>query len=87
MILKGCQIGNLSHITAFASHRVQVLRKVKHAQSESANLSHPNVMGCRFGKGIRLTAAEKMDLQQRGAIFDEATGDRSSVSSPFPSRR
>ena len=44
-------------------------------------------MQCRLGKGVGLEGAEKVDLQRRGAIFDEAVGDREAVGSPVPSGR
>lgn len=52
-----------------------------------ANLSGAIVTGCLFGSGLGLGEAEKIDLQRRGSIFDEATGDREAVDSPVPSGR
>ncbi|MEP0873695.1 pentapeptide repeat-containing protein [Trichocoleus desertorum AS-A10] len=43
---------------------------------KAANLSGAIVENARFGEGIGLTEAEKLDLQQRGAIFNNSTGDR-----------
>ena len=57
------------------------------ANLSGANLSRAIVAKCRFGSGIGLNEAEKIDLQRRGAIFDNATGDREAVGSPVPSGR
>ena len=47
----------------------------------TTNLSGAIVENTLFGEGIGLTESEKRDLRRRGAIFDESTGDRSSISS------
>jgi uncharacterized protein YjbI with pentapeptide repeats len=39
-------------------------------------LSGAIVENARFGEGVGLTQAEKLDLEQRGAIFSDSTGDR-----------
>lgn len=46
---------------------------------EGAILKDANVKNVLFGKGIGLTNSEKRDLIQRGAIFDDSTGDRNFV--------
>lgn len=51
-----------------------------------ADLFEANVESTRFGSGLGLSEDEKQDLQSRGAIFDESTGDLSSINSPLPSR-
>jgi uncharacterized protein YjbI with pentapeptide repeats len=50
-------------------------------------LTNANVENARFGNGFGLSDTEKRDLARRGAIFDEAPGDRSPSSSPTPTRR
>ena len=57
------------------------------AYLSGASLSRAIVAKCRFGSGIELNEAEKIDLQRRGAIFDDAIGDREAVDSPVPSGR
>ena len=57
------------------------------ANLRGANLRDAIVSGGLFGTGIGLEEAEKIDLRRRGAIFDEATGDRGAVDSPVPSGR
>jgi uncharacterized protein YjbI with pentapeptide repeats len=47
-----------------------------------ANLSNAVIKGARFGEGRGLSKKEKQDLARRGAIFDEASGDRESAYSP-----
>ncbi|WP_348231053.1 pentapeptide repeat-containing protein [Trichocoleus desertorum] len=43
---------------------------------KETNLSGVIVENARFGEGIGLTEAEKLDLQERGAIFTESIDDR-----------
>jgi uncharacterized protein YjbI with pentapeptide repeats len=57
------------------------------ANLSGANLSSANVENARFGQGRGLSMTEKLDLSYRGAIFDDALGDRSPTSSPSPIRR
>jgi len=57
------------------------------ARLRSANLSGANVRHTCFGQGLGLLKTEKLDLSQRGAIFDDALGDRSPTFSPSPFRR
>lgn len=57
------------------------------ANLSNANLSNAKVYKAQLGSGLGLSEAEKRDLAQRGAIFDEAPGDRSLISSPSPIRR
>jgi len=57
------------------------------ANLTDANLTDANVRHTRFGQGRGLLKAEKLDLSQRGAIFDDAPSDRSPTFSPSPSRR
>ena len=47
------------------------------ANLTDANLTDANVRHTRFGQGLGLLKAEKLDLSQRGAIFDDAPSDRS----------
>ncbi|MEP0873693.1 pentapeptide repeat-containing protein [Trichocoleus desertorum AS-A10] len=50
--------------------------RICNTNRKEANLSGAIVENARFGEGIGLTEAEKLDLQQRGAIFNESIGDR-----------
>jgi uncharacterized protein YjbI with pentapeptide repeats len=44
-----------------------------------ADLSHANVKQAKFGKNSGLTEEMKLDLERRGAIFEDSPGDRSGV--------
>ena len=57
------------------------------ADLSNVNLNGANVADARFELTSGLSDAEKHDLMQRGAIFEEAPGDRSPISSLVPSRR
>lgn len=39
-------------------------------------MSEATVEKARFGEGMGLTEAEKLDLQQLDTIFNDSTGDR-----------
>jgi uncharacterized protein YjbI with pentapeptide repeats len=54
------------------------------ANLRNANLSNTNVAQAHLGSGLGLSEAEKRDLAQRGAIFDESPSDRSPISSHNP---
>ncbi|MBW4523343.1 MAG: pentapeptide repeat-containing protein [Scytolyngbya sp. HA4215-MV1] len=41
------------------------------------------VVNAQFGQGIGLSQAKKQDLAMRGAIFDDASGDRESMYAPI----
>jgi len=61
---------------------------LSNANLSNANLSGANVANARFElTSSGLSDAEKHDLMQRGAIFEEDPGDRSPISSLVPSRR
>jgi uncharacterized protein YjbI with pentapeptide repeats len=49
------------------------------ADLSEADFEEAGVQHCRFGSGSGLAESTKTDLKQRGAIFDDALGDRSSV--------
>ncbi|WP_313929987.1 pentapeptide repeat-containing protein [Trichocoleus sp. FACHB-262] len=50
--------------------------RTRNTNLKGANLGGAIVEHTLFGKGIGLTQAEKLDLEQRGAIFSDSTGDR-----------
>ncbi|EDX70590.1 Pentapeptide repeat protein [Coleofasciculus chthonoplastes PCC 7420] len=49
------------------------------ADLREANLSGANVKQAKFGKNSGLTEEMKLDLERRGAIFEDSPGDRSRV--------
>jgi uncharacterized protein YjbI with pentapeptide repeats/acylphosphatase len=49
------------------------------ADLTGADFEQSNVQNCNFGNGNGLIKSEKDNLRQRGAIFNDATGDRSRV--------
>jgi tetratricopeptide (TPR) repeat protein len=55
---------------------------LRFADLSGASLSSANVMRAKFGSGSGIPEAMKQDLIDRGAIFDEATGDRSNSKVP-----
>lgn len=52
------------------------------ANLDGANLSNAKVKKARFGWNSGLSEDMKLDLKQRGAIFEDSPGDRSGVLSP-----
>jgi uncharacterized protein YjbI with pentapeptide repeats len=49
------------------------------ANLSGANLSGAVVEKARFGANLGLTEEMKLDLKQRGAVFEDSSGDRSGV--------
>jgi uncharacterized protein YjbI with pentapeptide repeats len=52
------------------------------ADLSKANLTGAIVENCNFGEGLGLSASEKSELKRKGAIFNDAPGDRSRTLSP-----
>lgn len=52
------------------------------ANLSGANLSRANVENARFGNNRGISEARKRDLIQKGAIFEDSHGDRSSILLP-----
>jgi tetratricopeptide (TPR) repeat protein len=57
---------------------------LRFADLSGASLSSANVMRAKFGSGAGIPEVVKQDLIDRGAIFDEATGNRSDSRIPVP---
>ena len=54
---------------------------------KGADLTDTIVEGCLFGEGVGLSDVQKEYLKRRGAIFNDAPGDRRSVKKPSPTGR
>jgi uncharacterized protein YjbI with pentapeptide repeats len=52
------------------------------ADLNNANLNHANVQNAQFGQGLGLSNKDRQSLAKRGAIFDDAPGDREDTYSP-----
>lgn len=57
---------------------------LRFADLSGASLSSANVMRARFGYGRGISEPVKEDLINRGAIFDDSSGDRSDSRVPVP---
>jgi uncharacterized protein YjbI with pentapeptide repeats len=53
-----------------------ILARTRNTNLKKTTLNGAIVENARFGEGIGLTEAEKLDLQQRGAIFNDSPSDR-----------
>lgn len=85
--LSGADLSKANLIRANLSEANLIRANLSGANLSEADLIYAKVKGARFAYNLGISESLKLDLINRGAIFDDSRGDRSGVLTPTPTKK